>query len=67
MEARQKAMLDFKELEEYKLATRDFDAVYKEDIEKIFYNIWRKCCGVCYKFLGKEYRNQIYMGGLSAG
>ena len=52
-------MVDFKASEEYKLATKDFDADYDKGVKQIFYNIWRKTCGVCYKFLGKEYRKHI--------
>ena len=59
MEAKQKAMVDFKESEEYKLATKDFDADYDKGVKQIFYNMRRKTCGVCYKFLGKEYRKHI--------
>ena len=55
MKAKQKAVANFKESEEYKLANQDFDAGYDKEVEEIFYNIWRKRRGVCYKFLGKEY------------
>ena len=55
MKVKQKAVANFKESEEYKLATQDFDAGYDKELEEIFYNIWRKRRGVCYKFLGKEY------------
>ena len=59
MEAKQKVVANFKESEEYKLSTQDFDMGYDKGIEEIFYNIWRKRRSVCYKFLGKEYRKQI--------
>ena len=52
-------MANFKESDEYKLATQYFDAGYDKRIEEIFYNIWRKCRSVYYKFFGKEYQKQI--------
>ena len=67
VEARQKAVADFKQSEEYTLSTQDCDAVYNKGIEEIFYNIWRKHRGVYYKFLGKEYRNQIAIWDKQSG
>ena len=59
MEAKQQTVAMFKEPEKYKLTTQDFDTGYNKGVEEIVYNIWRKCQGVYFKFLGKEYRKQI--------
>ena len=52
-------MAEFKESEEFKLVTQDFEAGYDKDVKEIFYNIWRKHRNICYKFLGKEYQKHF--------
>ena len=55
LEAKQQAIKEFKQSEEYQ-ASQDYDTEYNKGVEESFYNIWRKCQEVNYKFLGKEYQ-----------
>ena len=55
LEAKQQAIEQFKQSEEYQ-SSQDYDARYDKGVEEIFYNIQRKHGEVNYKFLGKEYQ-----------
>ena len=56
MEAKKRAVAEFKESEEYKLTTQNSEKGYDKGIEEIFHNIWRKCRNDCYKLWSKEYQ-----------
>ena len=59
LEAKQWVVDEFKQCEKYK-ASQDYDIGYDNGYDKgvkdIFFNIWRKCHEVNYKYSGKEYQ-----------